>query len=260
MKAKMVILILVLLYGFKVSGQISPPGEGRTKTGSWFAIGWQQYLDKASKVKSMTYVGVGRKSTPEDGNAFYRQAIWIFNQEVYRSVGQHGQVSLALSYRRQNEYQDQAPFEKEIPSVQQEFRLYSRISWGIHFGRIKLSPTFRQELRRFYSPVFTNVEEITQLRSRIRLQCTIPLDKKKRHALILNSEQLLSTSLKQNEQHWTPFKYKESRFSIFWEYAIPDAPVLFHIGYMNNPAQSEHSYDAHIIALDCVFSKKPPSG
>lgn len=201
----------------------------------------------------MSYIGVGRKSNPDNYDPFYKPAILVINQEFYHQFHRTWQYSLALSYRRQDEYLDNAPYEHNNPKLKQEFRLYGRFSYIFSTSRIKLVPTFRQEFRKFYSPDFQNINENFQFRSRFRLQLTANLDSKKRHRLIASSEQLFSISKENTPDTWTEFNYRESRFSLYYSYSPKTVPFIFSVGYMNNLVGQKNPYDVHYLAFDIVI-------
>lgn len=234
--------------------QISPPGLGKTKMAGWIAVGVRQELDTVEDRgwQSMTYIGVGRKSNPGNYNLFYRQAIWVFNQEFYHRI-KSWQYSVALSYRRQDDYLPDPPYEYGNPKLHQEFRLYGRLSYILNTSCIKLTPTFRQEFRRFYSAGFKNVETNFQFRSRFRLQLTASLSDKREHRLILSSEQLFSTSKESISGTWTGFNYNESRFALYYSYSPEILPLVFSIGYINNLVGQKNPFDAHYFVFDIII-------
>lgn len=233
--------------------QISPPGLGTTKMADWIAIGIRQKLDTVESWQSISYIGVGRKSNPDNYNPFFKPAILIVNQEFYHQFHKNWQYSLALSYRRQDEYLEIPPYEHDNPKLKQEFRLYSRFSYIFNTSRIKLVPTFRQEFRKFYSPDFRTFDENFQFRSRFRLQLTANLNRNKTHRLIISSEQLFSVSKEVMPSKWTDFNYRESRFSLYYSYSPKKFPVVFSIGYMNNLIGQKKIYNAHYLAFDVVI-------
>lgn len=235
--------------------QISPPGLGKAHTADWFAFGVRQELDtiEGKGWQSMTYIGVGRKSNPNNYDPFYKPAILVLNQEFYHQFHNDWQYSLALSYRRQDEYLDNMPYEHDNPKLKQEFRLYGRFSYLFSTSRIKLVPTFRQEFRKFYTPDFQNISEDYQFRSRFRLQLTVNLDSKKTHRLIASSEQLFSISKGNTPDNWTDFNYRESRFSLYYSYSPKALPFIFSVGYMNNLIGQKNPYDVHYLAFDIVI-------
>ena len=255
MKQYFVATLFFCLLGSNGFSQISPPGLGKTLTAGWVAFGVRQELDtvEGKGWQSMTYAGFGRKGNPDNYHLFYKSAIFILNQEFYHQFHNNWQYSLALSYRRQDEYLSDPPYEHDNPKLKQEFRLYSRFSYIFKISWMKLIPTFRQEFRKFYSPDFKPTNEDFQFRSRFRLQLTANLDRKKIHRLIVNSEQLFSASKENVPNAWTNFKYKESRFSIYYSYSPKTSPFIFNIGYMNNLVGLKKSYAAHFLAFDVVI-------
>jgi hypothetical protein len=255
MKKRLTSTLLFCLFSSTVFSQISPPGLGKTQTADWFAIGVRQELDtiKGKGWQSMSYIGVGRKSNPDNYNPFYKPGILILNQEFYNQFHENWQYSLALSYRRQDEYLDDPPYEHEDPKLKQEFRVYSRLSYIFSASRLKLVSTFRQEFRKFYSPDFKNIDENYQIRSRFRLQLTVDLDTDKQHRLIASSEQLFSLSKNKSPGSWTDFNYRESRFSFYYSYSPKKSPLIFSLGYMNNLVGQNSPYDAHYAAFDIVL-------
>ena len=248
------VLFFCLLVGNAFS-QISSPGLGKAHTADWFAFGVRQELDTIERKgwQSMSYIGLGRKSNPDNYDPFYKSAILVLNQEFYHQFHNDWQYSFALSYRRQDEYLDNSPYEHDIPKLKQEFRLYSRVSYIFKTSRIKLVPTFRQEFRKFYTPDFQNISEDYQFRSRFRLQLTVNLDSKKTHRLIASSEQLFSISKNNTPDTWTDFNYRESRFSLYYSYSPKTLPFIFSVGYMNNLVGQKNPYDVHYLAFDIVI-------
>ncbi|MCB9188140.1 MAG: DUF2490 domain-containing protein [Flavobacteriales bacterium] len=248
------LLITSFLIQNYIYGQISSPGLGKTNTADWIAFGVRQELDtiEGKGWQSMTYAGLGRKSNPDNYNLFYKPAIFIVNQEFYHQFHNDWQYSLALSYRRQDEYFDTPPYEHETPRIKQEFRIYGRFSYIFKTPRIKFIPTFRQEFRKFCSPDFKNITENFQLRSRLRLQLTVYLDKNKTHRLIASSEQLFSVSKETTSNTWTNFNYRESRFSFYYSISPQALPLIFSLGYMNNLVGNKTTFDAHYLAFDII--------
>lgn len=235
--------------------QISPPGLGSANMANWNAVGIRQELDtiEGKGWQSISYIGIGRKSNPNNYNPIYKQAILVLNEEIYHQFHKTWQYSFAMSYRRQDEYDKNVPYDYVSPKLKQEFRLYSRLSYIFKTSRLKIVPTIRQEFRKFYSPNFTNVQENFQLRSRFRIQLSINLDNKKHHRLIASSEQLFSISKYNSTNNWNIFDYRESRFSLYYSYSPKTLPVILSVGYMNNLVGSKNKYDVNYFAFDIIF-------
>lgn len=201
----------------------------------------------------MTYLGFGRKSNPDNANLVVKPAIGVLNQEFYHPFRKHWQTSFALSYRRQQEYEENSPFAKKEPSLQQEFRLYARLSRSIKVKRFTLTPTIRQEIRCFFQPNFSNTSEPLQFRSRFRMQLSTTIDEQKEHKLMLSSEQLFSIKQSNDSKEWSPFSYNESRFMFYYSYSPKDANLIFDVGYMYNLIGQHAPSSVHYLAFDVIL-------
>lgn len=254
-----IIVTLGLLWfsGGCLKAQISPPGLGEANTAFWGAFGIRRKLDSLGKKQTLSYVAIGRKSSPDNDNLFSKQAIFVANHEVFNSFAPHQQYSYAISYRRQNEYQSIEPYEKE--GVEQEFRLYGRYAYTFNVGsRWKWKNTIRQEFRKFFDADFHNVEENFQLRTRLKSQLTYNLSEKNSQKLALSVETLFSTSyMNEPETHWTPFAYKEMRIALYYMFNIPNSPFSMDIGYMDDLISGSHSASkggVHYLAADLIWN------
>ncbi|MBK9765163.1 MAG: DUF2490 domain-containing protein [Flavobacteriales bacterium] len=244
---------IVLLAPSGANGQSSPPGLGRGHTATWFAVGVEQQLDTLEKMHWVGYVGLGRKSDPNDYIPYHSQAILVVNQEFYHQFRRHWQYSLAVSYREQDEYAARAPYDHVDPSMKQEFRVYGRYSYLLNRTKWKFAATLRQEARKFYMLDFQPWEEDLQLRTRFRLQATWHLDQHKNTKLIISSEQLFATSREAHTQNSARLRYTESRFCLFLSSRPGDLPFVFSVGYMNNLLGRTTLQTVHYLALSAVW-------
>jgi hypothetical protein len=247
------LLLFVCLAGGRATAQISPPGLGRGHTANWVALGISKDLDSLKRWNSVSYVGMGRKSNPDNFNPLYKSAILVLNQEFYYRFHKHWQSSLALSYRHQNAYLDNAPFNSEDPRFEQEFRIYGRFSYIYETPRFKMVPTFRQEFRKFYTPAFIPEDERFQLRTRLRLQVAFNLDNHKTHRLIVSSEELFSSSRFANAPGWTSWADRESRFVAYYSLSPKTLPITFDFGYMANRLGNTTPTYVHYVAVDAIW-------
>ena len=253
---KNIFLLFCLLFFtvFMAWAQVIPPGLGDTKVASWLAVGIQQDLDTSRRGwSSSTYVGMARMSSPDTYNMLEKPGVFIFNQEFKHDFHEDWEYSLAFSYRRQNEYNDQAPFEKDDPRLKQEFRLYGRFSRIFKISSIEITPTLRQEYQKYYTPDFEVHDEKTRLRSRFRMKIALPLTADKKHKLSFYSEQLFSTSLKNEPREWTSFAYKDSRFSLYYSLSPETIPWTINLGYMNNLVGRKNVSSAHYLGVDFIW-------
>lgn len=225
---------------------------GSTDAAYWSAIGVKQDLD--SKNTNVTYIGTGRISGRDmDADALNKQAIVVINTEMYHKISDHSQYSYAVSYRRQNHYTEIIPQEYEISEIHQEFRVYARFNYTLRIGTVRWKNTYRQEVRKFYTPGFENVEDGFQLRSRLKTQASVPLGNSGKFRLLGTAEALLSMS-KDLINGWGKYSYKESRFCLYFSYTPQSVPVTFDVGYMNNLIGYGHNTeDVNYLAVDVIL-------
>lgn len=247
------ILFLIFIRSGISFSQISPPGLGTANTASWYALGLRQYMDTTQRWQSVSYIGLGRKSSPDNFSPVSKNGILVFNQEFYHQFHKNYQYSLAVSYRRQDEYSDLSPYDYKANRIKQEFRVYGRFAYSYKINRFKISPIIRQEFRKFYAADFSNVSENFQLRTRTRLQLTMNLDRKNLKKLILNAESLFTVSKENNSEKWTGLHYSESRFSFYYSMSLQKIPLTVSIGYMNNLIGIKSPHSVHYFAVDIVF-------
>lgn len=248
------LVLLFILSGCGAFGQLTPPGLGsNSKMNAWFAIGLDQKLDSAGRFSSMTYFGLAGQSTVDDINVFDRLGIFVLNEEVKFRFKLGWSVSLAASYRHQNEFQKTYPYLAVEDQFKQEFRLYSRITKTWKKGWIP-SIAFRQEYRKFYDPEFRDWEVSSALRSRLKLQSEFNLTSAKRLRATIACEFLFSTEFKEESQEWQHFQYGETRLSAIVSYYTKDGRTSYSVGYMNDllhvPAGEK---SIHYISLGIVF-------
>ncbi|SIQ82237.1 Protein of unknown function [Chryseobacterium sp. RU33C] len=250
-------LFLLGCIGTSIKAQISPPGLGDAKNAFWGAFGVKRQLDSLGKKQALSYVAIGRKSSPDDHNLFSKQAIIVLNHEVYHSFAPHQQYSYALSYRRQPQYENTAPYAKE--NTEQEFRMYGRYAYTFDPGRKwKLKSTIRQEFRKFFDAEFHQAEEDFQFRTRIKSQLTYNLSPKNNQKLALSAEALFSIShLNKPDAEWSSFGYREIRVAAYYMFTIPNSPFTVDIGYMDElirGSRSIHHGGVHYLTADLIWN------
>jgi hypothetical protein len=254
-KRNSAIALIFTAFHFFCDAQITPPGLGKTPASLWLAVALQQELDtiKNKGWQSTTYLGYARISNPNTFNPLDKPGIFILNQEFAHQFHKNLQYTLALSYRRQHEYSSTAPYYHDNPDIMQEFRFYTRFSYSYKAKYIKLTPTLRQDFRKFFTPDFQNYSDNWQIRTRFRLQLAVNLDTKNMHKIIINSEQLFSSTQNLSTKKWNGYKYRDSRFSLFYAYSPKTMPCTFNIGYMNNLIGTTKLFDGHYFSLDVTF-------
>lgn len=253
MKLKMFLFIFLLNNSYSI-GQLTPPGLGsNSKMNGWFAIGLDQKLDSAGRFSSMTYFGFAGQSTVDDINVFDRLGIFVLNEEVKFKFKPAWSVSLAVSYRHQNEFEKTYPYLAAEDRFKQEFRLYSRITKSWKKKGIP-SIAFRQEYRKFYDPEFRDWKVSSAFRSRLKFQSEFDLVPAKRLSVIAGCEFLFSTDFEEASQEWKHFKYGETRLSAVISYHTKNNKISYNLGYMNDllhvPAGEK---SIHYISASVIF-------
>lgn len=248
-------LFLGILFYSNSFAQITPPGLGKVNTASWFALGVKQNLNQKETTTSTTFIGVGRISDPDDYNLIKKPSIYVVNEEVTHRFKENWKYSFALSYRWQNEYKKTEPYHLDTPDVRKEIRYYNRFTYLKKFKNIDFSLTYRPELRFFFDPNFDSAAEKMQFRSRISGKTAFNINELKTQKIITSVELLFATSKTEN---WSPFEYKETRFSLYYSLGIPKQKITLNVGYMNNLIGKSKLKDAHYLAFDVVI--KNPFG
>ncbi len=249
-----IVLVCSLILSLQGLAQVIPPGLGKTNAASWFAFGIQQDLDDINKWSSTTYVGIARVSDPDNYNLLQKHSIFILNQEFKNKFAKNWEYSLALSYRNQRNYADSAPYDLDDPSTKQEFRLYGRLSRIFKTSFLEITPTFRQEVQKYFTSDFGAYPENMRLRSRFRVKFKAPLTKDKKHSISLYSEQLFSTSLSsEGDKDWSRFEYKDSRFSLYYTLSPEHINWDFNVGYMNNLIGKSNASSTHYLGVDVIW-------
>ncbi len=247
MKYLLAAFCISLFSVLKIHAQISPPGLGETKSAMWSAIGVKQKLDEKNSLT--TYIGTGRISGQEESNPFSYPSIWVINQEFSHKFAPKWKYSAALSYRRQNEYEENFD---EPSIIKQEFRLYGKLNYSLSFGKFKWANTLRQEVRKFYDADFAVVPHDFQLRTRLKTQLFFSLDSDSENRLMCSAEALFSIA-EDNRQGWSSLKYKDSRFCFYYTYAPNNLPLVFDIGYMNDHiGNGSHIENVSYLAFDII--------
>lgn len=248
------ICFLFFLTAFSGYSQLTPPGLGsNSNVNSWFAIALDQRLDTSGRFSSTTYLGIAGESTVENANMFRHLGIIVINEEVKYRFGTGWSVSLAASYRHQNEFEKTYPYLAAEDRFKQEFRIYSRIvkSW-----KKKWIPSiaFRQEYRRFYDPEFRDWSISSAFRSRVKFQSEFNLIPSKKLRVLIGTEFLFSTEFREKTQSWQHFEYGETRLSAFISYHSNNNHLIYTLGYMNDLLHvSAGNKSVHYLAAAIVF-------
>lgn len=261
MLKKLISVSSIILLTSTLNAQIIPPALGETNINSWLAIGVKQKLDtlQIGGWESTTYLGIGSVSHVHQSNPFEDLGILVVNQEFFHNFSENWQYSLALSYRQQNLFQKDSPFERADQRYKQEFRWYGRLSHSFKLNKWTITPTFRQEVIKYFTPEFKNHLESWRLRTRFRLKFAFALNTDKSQQLIAYSEQLFSVSQSGLTKKWDRFEYKDSRFALYYSVTPSKHPLIYNVGYMLNLIGTKNIFSSHYLALDIIW-KNPLGG
>lgn len=251
---KKLLFLLILLNAFQSKAQLSPPGLGDGKAGSWMAVGVNQDLKDDKSITATTYFGVGRKSDYTDYNLVEMPSIVVINQEFYHKLNSNLKVSYALSYRNQQEIKLNKETNIKDKITKQEVRAYGRLAYSFKSNNIKYTQTIREDIRKFYDGNWNNAEETLQLRTRFKTQIGFALDSKHIHNMTLGAEALFSSSQEVGTHDWSKFKYNESRFTLFYTLKPKEMPVEYSVGYMNNLIEKGDTHAVHYAAVSVVWN------
>lgn len=252
LKASLTILFGILFQTICIA-QFSPPGLGKTNSAAWFAVGIKETLSSKKNIESVTFIGMGTISNPNNNNLFHNPSIYVINEEIKHHFKPNWQYSIAASYRWQNKYKATPSFELDYPNARQEIRFYSRLTYISSFHKANYSLSYRPEIRFFYDRNFKLPTETTEFRSRLRGKIDLNINAVKTKKIITSAELLFATS---KTLQWSSLTYKESRFCLYYSVAFPTQKLAFNIGYMNNILGKNINKFVHYFAFD-VAIKNP---
>lgn len=252
-------LLLIILFSMNDFAQISPPGIGKTNLISWFAFGIKQALDSNQTRFSNTNIGFGRSSKPDDYRIFSRPTIFVVEEEFQHLFAQHWKYAVALSYRRKNVYNDDAPFEASTPRFKNDFRIAAKGEYHFGFKKSNISTGLKQELTTSFTPRFslalpTNLE----LRTRLYTKYQFEISSNKEHRLKLGAELYFRSRHYLQERKWGNLEYSETMFSLYYSFHPKNAPLTFDLGYVCDLIDMDHIFMAQHLALDVIW--KNPFG
>lgn len=243
------IATLFLLLTTSAYAQISPPGIDGAQAVAWGAIGFNQPLSK--KWSITVYGGGARQSDPDTKNPFSKSAILVINQESLYAFNNRWQLALCTSFRKQNIYSHESPYELDSPSVRKELRYYLRLYYKHSIRRLSFTYSFRPEYRTFYTGDWDNWKTDAELRFRLKAQVNIPLSQTNVNQLILANE-ILTVMDHYNEpvegKNWSPYHFTEDRFVNFFRHTFKKPDVIFDVGVMHQFWEEKTTQHLHYSA------------
>lgn len=233
------IVILLHFAGFLPAvAQISPPGLDDTRAVVWGAVGLTQNL--GAKWQSMVYLGASRESNPTNYSFLSKPAISVIDfSQLYR-FNDHWSLSGAVSYRKQNRYNDDPPYEAKNPGIRDERRYYMRLYYRHKIGRIALTYSFRPEFRTYHPSAI-----LYEYRFRLKAQAAISLNKTASSQFIIGDE-ILTVA----EPRFADYHYTENRATTYFRHTFKRPRLIADAGLMYQLIDKE--LITH-LAFDLIF-------
>lgn len=228
-----VILIMCLWANVSIA-QLSPPGLDDTHVVLFGAVGLNQTIGK--KWFNQSYIGGSRFSDPSNSSILKKPAIFVIEQQTYRQFGKHWQLGFCVSVRGQNMYDDDPPYESNIPSLRREVRYYLRLFYRHQSGRFSFAYSLRPEWRNFYDPDWNNFQPSPKaLRYRAKAQAGYAIGHSSRSSLILANEFLFVETeqrLLSGDLSWTPVTVSEDRITTYFRHTFKKPAIIADVGMM----------------------------
>jgi len=221
------------------SAQISPPGLDDTRGVLWGAVGFTQNL--GPKWQTMVYAGASRESNPNNFSVLSKPAISVIDVSQLYRIDEHWSLSAAVSYREQNRYSDEPPYESKDPAIRDEIRYYMRVYYRHKVNRIALTYSFRPEFRTYHPSAI-----LYEYRFRLKGQVAIPLNKTSSNQLIVGNE-ILTVA----EPRFADYNYTEDRATIYFRHTFANPSLIADVGLMSQVLAGE-GLITH-VAFDFIF-------
>ena len=254
---KYYLTLFCLLYTSLIFAQISPPGLDGTKAVSWGVVGFSQVLNK--KLNLTVYGGAARMSNPDKWSLTQKQGIAVYNQELLYKFNKKWQVSFANSFRLQNLYSEESPYEAEDPSYRYELRYYGRLYYRQQFRKVALNYAFRPEARTFYSSDWDPSSHPFELRIRLKATASVPLNQDKTNLIIGGNEILTAvdeyqSTIPSDRHHtWSNYHVTEDRFTAYFRHVFKKADMIVDLGIMEQFKAGSHMDPVSYACFDVIF-------
>lgn len=249
--------LLVFSITANAFAQISPPGLDGTKVAAWGAVGFSQAL--SPRWTAVAYFGGARMSDPDSWFAVKKQSIGVYDQAFQYKFNAKWQASVCTSFRLQNKYEEEAPYEPKNPSYRYELRYYARLYYKQQLGHFAMNYSFRPEFRTFYAPDWVPPTMPVELRFRLKAQTSLPINHAKTNFLVGGNELLTAIdeySLAAPSDHhhsWSAYHFTEDRFSLYFRHVFAKSDVILDLGVMEQFKAGRHFDPVSYLAFDLLF-------
>jgi len=254
---KLFVIVSFLTFASECLAQLSPPGLDDTHVVLWGAVGTSQSINEKWSIQS--YIGASRFSNPNNSTVLKKQAIYVIDEQVYRSLNKHWQLGACVSFRGQNMYSDEAPYDNAIPALRREMRYYLRLFYRHHTGRFSFAYSLRPEWRNFYSPDWSRFYTSPQMmRYRIKAQASFAFGHSRNSSFVLANELLFIEAQQRQpsgDLKWNSVAWSEDRISTYYRYAFKKKKIMVDLGMMQQLNFNNNKFvnDFVHFAIDAIF-------
>lgn len=219
-------------YIHQAAAQIGAEAQGGRLT-LWTALGIDYKL--SSRWASMTDLGYGCHSDPDNTQLFKRQGLNVLTQDFIYHINSHWRVAISGGYWRRNAYQDQAPYNaRNFPyEFRNELRPYQRLYYKLNIGQVKITNTFRIDERFYFTQNFHDAWTTPfEFRARYMLDGRRPFTKDKQNWVIVNDEVLTAIDERAGGS-WSDYQLTENRLSLYYRHTFTKQRVDIDLGLMH---------------------------
>lgn len=253
-------LFLMIILGNNLAvGQIGAEAQGG-QASLWTAIGIDQRI--AGKWLSVTDLGFGRHSDPDNFLLLKRQGLNVFTQDFVYKANSHWHFTVSSGYWRRNAYDDVSPFDSRATPYQfrNEIRPFQKIYYLHAIGIIRLQHVLRTDYRFYYNQDFSDVWTTPfEFRARYLQAWKFPLDKKRRNWFIASDEvlsaidQYSGTMTKIQNAKWSPYQITENRFSVYYRRSFIEKRIDIDFGIMHQYWREKPGLNTFNISYNLMF-------
>ena len=236
--------------------QISPPGLDDTNTSFWSAIGINEKFSDRWMVS--VYGGASRHGNPDNYSLIQKPGMLVLSEETMFQINPKWAIALGISYRKQNRYEEESPYSPADLEVRNEERFYFRFYLREKLGKLKLTFSFRPELRFYFGDhghTWSPVDE--EVRFRLKGQAAVPLNEANTNQFIVANEIFTATDYEKSNitDRWTSYAFTEDRIATYFRHSFKRL-VSADIGVMQQ-IKADGDYIVH-VAFDLIL-KLPPN-
>lgn len=227
-----------LLIGNAAFAQIGAEAQGG-KVSLWTALGID--LKISERWLSVTDMGYGRHSDPNNNTFLKRQGLNVVTQDFIYKANKHLHFSISMGYWRRNFYDDNVPYDsRNYPQqFRNEIRPYQKTYYHHTIKKIKVTHVLRTDYRFYFDQTFNHQWNTPfEFRTRYLQSWKIALTKNQKNFIIPINEVLTAidkysaTVATQKNSKWSPYQFTENRLSLYYRRSLFDQKIEVDLGLM----------------------------